>query len=379
MMDVSLGIAFLAGLISFLSPCVLPLVPAYISYMGGRMGEVVESHAVVGTHGGAAVAGRGGLSTRFGLLLHGFAFVMGFTLVFVLLGVMTTALVQQLGGQNIRSVTDIISRLGGILIIFFGLHFGGFLSLIFQRIRTVQNPMVYRTLVANLTLLGSLLLIWGFIGRLDFWARPAGLPDWYDIPVWPTFLALLAVMMYGLWLFLSGAFSNPRAFVMNTIARLDLMLYADTRRQMNTDPSSGLVGSMVMGVIFSAGWSPCIGAVYGAILTMSANTGNVASAAVLLGAYSLGLGVPFLLAAFALDRVQGLFRRISRQMRLIKLVSGLILIIVGVLVASGELTRLNAQLQTGAYADWSVKLEDCGLAAAQGTLEGSLQDCMNAE
>jgi hypothetical protein len=64
-------------------------------------------------------------------------------------------------------------------------------------------------------------------------------------------------------------------------------------------------------------------------------------------------------------------------MRLIKLISGVLLILVGLLVASGELTRLNAQLQTGAYADWSVKLEDCTLSAAQGTLEGSLQDCMN--
>lgn len=378
MMDVSLGIAFLAGLISFLSPCVLPLVPAYISYMGGRMGQTVEAQVVVGTTSGAAVAGRNGMSGRFGLLLHGLAFVMGFTLVFVLLGVVTTALVQQLGGQNIRTVTDIISRLGGVLIIFFGLHFGGFLSALFTRIRALQNPRSHAAIVAGLTVFGAVVLIWGFAGRLTFWVRPDNIPAFYDLPVWPNVLAVLSVMVLGLWLFLSGAFTNPRAFLVNTITRLDMMLYADTRRQMD-DGTNGLMGSMVMGVIFSAGWSPCIGAVYGAILTMSANTGNVGSAAVLLSAYSFGLGVPFLLAAFALDRVQGLFRRITRQMRMIKLISGVMLVLVGLLVASGELTRLNAQLQTGAYADWSVKLEDCALGAAQGTLETSLQDCMNGE
>lgn len=378
MVDVSLGIAFLAGLISFLSPCVLPLVPAYISYMGGRLGAVAESQVIVGTSGGAAVAGQGGMSTRFGLLLHGLAFVMGFTLVFVLLGVLTTALVQQLGGQNIRSVTDIISRLGGVLIVFFGLHFGGFLSAGFTRIRAINSPRTHAVIVGLLTTLGVILLVWGFAGRLDIWARPANLPAWFELPVWPNVLAVLSVMGFALWLFLSGAFTQPRAFLIKTITRLDLMLYADTRRQMESDSGNGLLGSLVMGVIFSAGWSPCIGAVYGAILTMSANTGNVGSAAVLLAAYSFGLGVPFLLAAFALDRVQGLFRRINRRMRVVKLVSGLLLILMGLLVASGELTRLNAQLQTGAYADWSVRLEECGLAAAQGQLEGSLQECMDA-
>lgn len=378
MVDVSLGIAFLAGLISFLSPCVLPLVPAYISYMGGRLGVAAESRVIVGTSSGAAVAGQGGMSARFGLLLHGFAFVMGFTLVFVLLGVLTTALVQQLGGQNIRSVTDIISRLGGVLIVFFGLHFGGFLSAGFTRIRKVESPRTHAIIVGVLTVLGVILLVWGFAGRLDIWARPANLPTWFELPVWPNVLAVLSVMGFVLWLFLSGAFTQPRAFLLNTITRLDMMLYADTRRQLESDSGNGLLGSLVMGVIFSAGWSPCIGAVYGAILTMSANTGNVGSAAVLLAAYSFGLGVPFLLAAFALDRVQGLFRRINRRMRVVKLVSGLLLILMGLLVASGELTRLNAQLQTGAYADWSVRLEECGLAAAQGTLEGSLQECMDA-
>lgn len=371
MIDVSLGIAFFAGLISFLSPCVLPLVPAYISYLGGRMGQTAEARVVVGGVGpdGQAVAGRT-LSSRFTVLMHGFAFVLGFSLVFVLLGVTTTALVQQLGGQNIRGVTDAISRLGGVLIIFFGLHFGGLLSSLFKRVRTLTEPRAYTLVVGALTVGGIIVLIWGFSGRLALWDRPP------FTPVWPDALALMAASLFVLMLFISGAFSSPRAFTLALINRLDAMLYADTRRQLDADGSGGLPGSLLMGVIFSAGWSPCIGAVYGSILTMSANTGNVADAAVLLAAYSLGLGVPFLLAAFALDAVQGWFRRINRHMKTIKLVSGLLLVMVGLLVASGELTRINAYLQTGEFGEWSLMLEECTLSAAQGTLTTSLQDCM---
>jgi cytochrome c-type biogenesis protein len=364
MMDVSFGIAFLAGLISFLSPCVLPLVPAYISYLGGRMGMTVDA----GMDGVAAA--HQGMSARFGLFLHGAAFVMGFTLVFVLLGVTTTALVQQLGGQNIRGVTDIISRLGGVLIVFFGLHFGGLLSGMFGRVRRLSTDRAYAALVGALTVLGVVVLVWGFSGRLALWARPS------FTPVWPDALALLAASGWIFGLFLGGAFTAPRAFVLAAVGRLDALLYADTRRQFDADSSSGLGGSLMMGVIFSAGWSPCIGAVYGSILTMSANTGNITSAAVLLAAYSLGLGVPFLVAAFALDGVQGVLRRINRRMKTIKLVSGLLLVLVGLLVMSGELARINAYLQTGQYGEWSVRVEECGIAAAQGTLQTSLQECL---
>ncbi|MCU0475464.1 MAG: cytochrome c biogenesis protein CcdA [Anaerolineae bacterium] len=366
-MDVSLGIAFLAGLISFLSPCVLPLVPAYVSYMGGRLGQTVETQ-VVAVGGGAAAAH--GLSARFALLLHGLAFVSGFTLVFVLLGVTTTALVQQLGGQNIRGVTDIIARLGGVLIVFFGLHFSGLLASTFGRVRALGERGA-AVLVAGLTVLGAVVMVWGFAGRLTVWERVQ------YAPTWPDALGVLAAALWLFGLFWFGAFTQPRGFLHALVGRLDAMLYADTRRQLDNDPSSGLGGSLVMGVVFSAGWSPCIGAVYGSILTMSANTGNVASAAVLLTAYSLGLGFPFLLAAFALDGVQGVFKRINRRMRMVKLVSGLLLVMVGLLVMSGELARINAYLQTGSYGEWSLQLEECGIAAAQGTLEGSLQDCLS--
>ncbi|MBK8139046.1 MAG: hypothetical protein IPK52_25045 [Chloroflexi bacterium] len=366
MLDVTLPIAFVFGIISFISPCVLPLVPAYISYMGGRMIHAAETGAAgavsVGA-GGQAVAARG-FSARFGLLLHGLAFVMGFTLVFVLLGVLTTALIQQVGGANVASITGIISRLGGVLIIFFGLHFGGVLPNLFNRARRIADPRAHALIVAGFTLLGTLILLWGFAGRLSIWE-----PHYLNAPIWPDILGLAAVAGFFLYLILAGAFLAPRDFVVNLTTRLDMMLYSDTRHQLDNDGPSGLMGSLLMGVVFSAGWSPCIGTVYGSILTVSAQSGDVAKASMQLAAYSLGLGIPFLLAAVALDSVQGLFRKINKRMKTIKLVSGLLLVLIGILVASGQLQRLSVELSSGQFADFSLQLEDKALDALVGPQE----------
>ncbi|HLU11843.1 MAG TPA: cytochrome c biogenesis protein CcdA, partial [Oceanobacillus sp.] len=119
-MNVTLWLAFLAGLVSFLSPCVLPLVPAYIGYMGGRVTNTVAAQTMSGT----AVLVKPTFVSRLSTLIHGIAFVSGFTFVFVTLGLLANIVVQRLiGGQNIALVLDIIARVGGLLIIFFGLHF----------------------------------------------------------------------------------------------------------------------------------------------------------------------------------------------------------------------------------------------------------------
>src|SRR4029079_17951353 len=111
------GLAFLVGIISFLSPCVLPLVPAYIGYMGGRLTNRVATQVTVNTNGQATL--QPNARTRFDIVLHGIFFVLGFTFVFVTIGLLSTAFVQQIGGRNINLVTGIIGRLGGLLIIFF--------------------------------------------------------------------------------------------------------------------------------------------------------------------------------------------------------------------------------------------------------------------
>lgn len=354
MLEVTLPIAFVFGLISFISPCVLPLVPAYISYLGGRAIHNAEATSVQAGPGGTAVVARS-FSERFALGLHGLAFVFGFTIVFVLLGVITTALIREIGGQNVSSVTGIIGRLGGLLIVFFGLHFGGFLPALFERVRRIESSRTHALIVAGVLIVGVVALMWGFAGRLTIWE-----PAYTGAPVWPDALALFSAAIFGLVLFAFGAFANPRQFVAMTTTGIEMGLYQDTRGQMDQE-GRGLLSSMLMGIVFSAGWSPCIGTVYGSILTLSAQTGNVGLASLQLTAYSLGLGIPFILSALALDRAQGVMRRLNRRMKTIKRISGIILVLIGVLVASGELQRLSLQLSTGELADLSLQLEERAL------------------
>jgi cytochrome c-type biogenesis protein len=135
--------------------------------------------------------------------------------------------------------------------------------------------------------------------------------------------------------------------------------------------------SAVMGMIFVAGWTPCIGPVYGAVLTMAANGGEVSHAGVLLMAYSLGLGIPFLLTSLLLDSAQAVLRRLRPHMRKIELFSGVFLIVMGIAIASGQLQTISQQF-AGQFADFSTRVETCVLDWVQG--ERPLNDvgpCIN--
>jgi cytochrome c biogenesis protein CcdA/peroxiredoxin len=354
--NLTLGLAFLAGFISFVSPCVLPLVPAYIGYMGGRVTNVVATQVASG--GGQAVL-RPSLNTRFTTFLHGVAFVAGFAFVFVMIGLLSTAFLQQIGGRNINLVTGIIGRLGGVLIIFFGLHFMGILPSILNRLlknrERLDNPFV--TLVMGAA--GTALLMWGFTGNLLpslTVAITTTVGDRIETQ-WTTIIALMLVAGYWLWLILGGAFTSPASFWAKWIAAVQTLLYSDTRRQMTARGGQGYGGSALMGVIFSAGWTPCIGPVYGAVLTLAANTGDVARAGPLLLSYVLGLGVPFLATALLLDSAQGLLRKLQRHMRKIELVSGAFLILIGYLVASNTLQNLSQSL-AGQFTEFSTNVEN---------------------
>jgi cytochrome c-type biogenesis protein len=114
----------------------------------------------------------------------------------------------------------------------------------------------------------------------------------------------------------------------------------DTRRHAQPDPRLGYVSSALMGVFFSAGWAPCVGPVLGAVLTLALSSGRVLEGVVLLSAYSIGLAVPFLLAALGIGRVAELMRRYGNALRYISIVTGVILIIVGVLLFTGTLETL---------------------------------------
>ncbi|MCS6836032.1 MAG: cytochrome c biogenesis protein CcdA [Anaerolineae bacterium] len=349
MVDVSLGLAFIAGLLSFISPCVLPLVPAYIGYMGGRMTRTVALQTI----GGDKVrADEQGLA-RANMLLHGLSFVSGFTVIFVFIGLATTAFVSVLGSAT-SIATDIIARLGGLLIIVFGLHFMGVLPKLFMALRARPAVLASPLFTLVVAVIVAALLLWGFVD--------------------PTF-ALPALAAFGLWLVMGGAFSKPN-FWPSVLDQIESVFYGDTRPSVQVSGREGLGGSFLMGVVFSAGWTPCIGPIYGAVLTLAANTGDVGRAAPLLAAYSLGLGVPFIITALLLDRAQGVLRRLQRHMHKVELVSGGLLILIGVLVASGQLTRITQTLGNN-FADFSFRVEACGVGFFKGEIAfNQIGSCM---
>jgi cytochrome c-type biogenesis protein len=224
-MNVSLGLAFLAGLASFLSPCVLPLVPAYIGYLGGRS---------MGAKEGGAKPG----STRWITIGHGIAFILGFSLVFILLGIAMSAI-----GGLLFSMRSWLAKIGGVVVIVFGLHMTG-------------------------------------IFRISF-------------------------------------------------------LEYDLRPQNTGEIGGSIFSSLLMGVFFSAGWSPCVGPTLGAILTLAINGGSISESIPLLSAYSAGMAVPFLLAAVGIGWVAVLLARFKKIMRYTEIVMGVVMVVVGVMLFLG--------------------------------------------
>jgi cytochrome c-type biogenesis protein len=223
-----LFVAFAAGLLSFLSPCVLPLVPSYIGFLTGM--SLPEA------------TGR-----KRPALVHAILFVAGFSLVFILLGASATAL-----GRALNQYQVWIQRIGGVLIIAFGLVCLG-------------------------------------VFRADFLMR-------------------------------------------------------DRRVQMEQKPV-GYLGSLLVGMAFAAGWTPCIGPVLGAILGLAATSSDLTRGTLLLVSYSAGLAVPFLLAAVALESFLDWFQRFRRYLPWVMRVSGALLVFVGILMVTGEFTRLAGWLQ----------------------------------
>ncbi len=222
-MNISLFVALSAGVLSFASPCVLPLVPAYLGYLGGQVASVEE----------------GTLSRRV-TFIHGLFFVLGFSVIFVALGAAASGI-----GQLLYTYRLALMRVGGVVIFVFGLHTLGVLK----------------------------------------------------IP----------------------------------------LLYYDTRRHYRPRPELGYLSSALMGFFFGAGWSPCVGATLGAILTLALNEATVGRGALLLFVYSMGLGIPFLLMALGVGQAASILRRARRAMRAVTIVSGLFLILLGLLVFTNNL------------------------------------------
>jgi len=226
--SVTLPVAAFAGLLSFLSPCVLPLVPAYLGYLSG------------------ATIGRAGEEKprRYETFLHALFFVLGFTAIFVALGA-TASLVGQLLNQYIFT----LQKIGGIIVIIFGLH----------TIGVVKIPFLYR----------------------------------------------------------------------------------EARAEIKSRPQLGYLSSFLIGLVFAAGWTPCVGVVLSAIFLLAADSQTLGQGMLMLAAYSLGLGLPFLLVGGAFETIAPWLRKLNRHLNVVSIVSGLFLIAVGVAIYAGWLTYLT--------------------------------------
>ncbi|MFQ5913070.1 MAG: cytochrome c biogenesis CcdA family protein [Nitrospinota bacterium] len=231
-MSISFLVAFAGGLISFLSPCILPLIPSYLSVISGVSYEDLTT------------AGTGDWRLRRKVLLSSIFFGAGFTLVFVLLGASISVLTE-----GLMSMRREFTWVGGVLIIFFGLVLTGLLK----------------------------------IGFLQRYLQP-----------------------------LEGKLNKRRV---------------------------GYVGAFLIGISFGIAWTPCVGPTLGAILTLAAVESG--KGAWLLFIYSAGLGVPFLVAAIAFNGFLGFFHRFKRFLPAVQKVGGVVLILMGVLLLTGQLTVLN--------------------------------------
>ena len=242
MENVSLFGAFIAGVLSFISPCVLPLIPGYLSFISGVSLEEMRGMPVAAGAGGGAATVTAGVSdaAKRQVIITSLFFILGFSLVFVALGASATVL-----GQFLMERLTILGKIAGVLLIIFGLHTMG----VFRINWLLQEK------------------------RVHMQAKPAG-----------------------------------------------------------------MVGAMIVGISFAFGWTPCIGPILSAILLVAAQQESVNQGIILLSTYSLGLAIPFLLTALAINRFFVAFSKIRRHYHTIEIVSGLLMIVIGVLIFTNRFT-----------------------------------------
>ncbi len=211
-------ISFLEGIITFISPCLLPMLPIYISYFAGG-GERTTAKTLKGAVG----------------------FVTGFTIVFVMLGALAGTV-----GRFLREYQTTVNIISGLIVIIFGLNFLG-------------------------------------------------------------------------------------VFKLN--------IFKGNQRSVKTD-NMGFFSAMLFGIIFSVGWTPCVGAFLGSALMLASQQGHIAEGMLMLLSYSLGLGIPFILSAVLIDYLKSAFNWIKRNYKIINLISGSLLVIIGIMMATGTLGQL---------------------------------------
>lgn len=272
--------ALLAGIVSFLSPCVLPLVPGYVSMLSGVGVDQLQQ----------------GQGARGELMRSALAFVIGFSIVFICFGASASAV-----GTFLQSHRNVLAPLAGALILLFGLHLIGWL---------VKIPLKLGFVVGGL-------LVAGAIG-LNF-AAPDGLGGFRPVHLVALSLVFLLGPALARWLNRDVHF-----------------------RSMGGKP--GVVSGFLMGFAFAFGWTPCIGPILASVLTLAASEGTVARGIFLLMAYSLGLAVPFLLTALGIGQFLKFYQRFRRHIHLVEVFSGVLLLAVGGLIFLNRLTWLSGKL-----------------------------------
>lgn len=234
MQEVSFFVAFSAGLLSFFSPCVLPLIPAYISFIAGLSIEELQNDEKKPL-------------LVFEVTLNSFFFVAGFTVIFIALGASASTL-----GAFFLDQLPIFTKLAGVLIIFFGLHLSHLLPLKF--------------------------------------------------------------------------------------------LYYEKKLHMQSKPA-GMIGSLFVGMAFAFGWTPCIGPILAGILAYASTQETMNQGILLLGGYSLGLGIPFILTALSINTFLVIFDKIKKYFPLIEKIGGVLLILVGLLILTDNFADLAIYFQ----------------------------------
>jgi len=280
MTDVSLAGAFLAGLVSFLSPCVLPLVPGYISMLSGVGMEQLRQGEVPGSS----------------LFSSALAFVAGFSVVFISFGASASAV-----GSFLLQNRSLLAPVAGALIMLFGLHLTG--------------ALIKLNLRAGI-ILGLVLVALGIAALV----RRA-----------PLFAGLGASHFFSLSLI--GFFGPALARWLNRDVHL---------RTKTTQP--GIWSGFLLGFAFAFGWTPCIGPILSAVLLLAARSDTIARGVLLLAVYSAGLAIPFLLTALGISRFMAFYKNFRKYLHAVELFSGALLLLIGALVFVNRLTWLAGKL-----------------------------------
>jgi cytochrome c-type biogenesis protein len=280
MTDVSLAGAFLAGLVSFLSPCVLPLVPGYISMLSGIGMEQLR---------------KGDVPTS-GLFSSALAFVAGFSVVFISFGASASAV-----GSFLRQNRALLAPVAGALILLFGLHLIG--------------ALIKMNLRAGI-ILGVVLVALGISALLHHA---------------PLFAGLGATHFFSLSLI--GFFGPAMARWLNR----DIHLRSSVARP-------GIWSGFFLGFAFAFGWTPCIGPILATVLALAAASDTIARGVLLLAVYSAGLAIPFLLTALGIGQFMAFYKNFRKYLHAVELFSGALLLFVGGLVFVNKLTWLSAKL-----------------------------------